>query len=323
MHVAVVTTSYPAFAGDPSGHFVEAHARKLAERDDVVVIAPDQGGRPALRRDESSRGSLTVLHLAGHGAFGWPGALSRIRSRPYRVAGAMRWAALARRALGSLSPLDRVVAHWAFPCGWPIAYDRACSLELVSHGQDVRSIVRWPAGLRRHVVRTLLERTETWTFVSSALYASLARALDPGDARRLDAVARVAPCPIEMPDVSRAIRALRADHEDVRLLVCVGRLVPSKRVDRVLDHVARECATGRRVRLVVVGDGPLRSRLERRARAAGVDALFVGQTTRDVALAWIGSAEAVLHASVAEGLSTVEREARALGVPFSVIADRP
>jgi glycosyltransferase involved in cell wall biosynthesis len=235
----------------------------------------------------------------------------------------MKWAVLARRALVSLSPLDRIVAHWAFPCGWPIAHVRAIPLELVSHGQDVRSLVRMPPPLRRHVVRALLERAEAWTFVSSSLYASLARALDLHAARRLEAIARIDACPIEIPDVARAIRPRRAAPSDARLFVCVGRLVPSKRVDCVIEHVARECAAGARARLVVVGDGPLRSRLEKRARASGIDALFVGQTTRDVALAWIGSADGVLHASESEGLSTVEREAQALGVPFSSIVARP
>jgi glycosyltransferase involved in cell wall biosynthesis len=321
MRIAVVTTSYPAFAGDPCGHFVEAHAKKMAELHDVVVIAPEHVRARPPEPDGASRSSVTVLRLPGHGAFGWPGVVSRIRSRPYRLVGAMRWAALARRALASLSPLDRVVAHWALPSGWPIAHDRGVPLELISHGQDVRSLARLPPPLRRHVVRALLRRAEVWTFVSSSLQASLALTLDRDDARRLDAITRIEPCAIEIPDVASAIQARRHAHSDARLFVCVGRLVPSKRVDRVLDHVARECASGKRARLVVVGDGPLRARLERQARASGVDAIFVGRTTREAALAWIGAADAVLHASEAEGLSTVEREAQALGVPFSLVAD--
>jgi glycosyltransferase involved in cell wall biosynthesis len=319
MRIALMTTSYPAFLGDPCGHFVETHARKLARLDEVVVIAPKQGRmRPGER--EGSPGSLTVIRLAGGGAFGWPGVLSRIRSRPYRMVGAARWAVLARRALASLAPLDRIVAHWAFPCGWPVAYDRGVPLELVSHGQDVRSLVQLPPPVRRHVVRALLRHAETWTFVSSSLHAALERMLEPEDRKRLDAVARIEPCSIEIPNVADAIRARRAARSDARLFVCVARLVPSKRVHRVVDHVARECACRDPARLVIVGDGPLRARLERQARSAGLDTVFVGRTTREVALAWIGSADAVLHASAAEGLSTVEREAQALGVPFLSVA---
>jgi glycosyltransferase involved in cell wall biosynthesis len=97
-------------------------------------------------------------------------------------------------------------------------------------------------------------------------------------------------------------------------MVCVGRLVASKRFDRAFDHVARESRAGRHASVVVVGDGPERVRLEKKARALGLEARFVGRATRDDALAWIGAADGLLHASHAEGLSTVVREAEALGV---------
>jgi glycosyltransferase involved in cell wall biosynthesis len=67
--------------------------------------------------------------------------------------------------------------------------------------------------------------------------------------------------------------------------------------------------------LVIVGDGPERGRLERLARALRVKTRFVGAVTRPEALAWVGSAHVLLHASEAEGLSTVVREAHALGTP--------
>jgi glycosyltransferase involved in cell wall biosynthesis len=319
MRLAVVTTSYPSFAGDPCGHFVETHAKELAKSHRVVVIAPEHGVHTG-DREESSDGSLTVLRLVADGAFGWPGALSRVRMRPLRLFGAIRWAILARRALATLPALDRIVAHWAFPCGWPIAHDRRVPLELVSHGQDVRALARLPPLVRRRIVGALLGRAQMWTFVSTPLHDQLARTLDGQDARRLETIARIQPSPIEIPNVADTVRALRAEHSDARLIVCVGRLVPSKRVDRVLDHVAKEYATGAHSRLVIVGDGPLRPRLERQARTAGLDVLFVGQTRRDVALAWIGAAEVVLHASCAEGASTVKREAQELGVPFFSIA---
>ena len=46
----------------------------------------------------------------------------------------------------------------------------------------------------------------------------------------------------------------------------------------------------------------------------GASVRFVGRLPRAEALAWIGVADAVITASRAEGASTVEREAEALGV---------
>jgi glycosyltransferase involved in cell wall biosynthesis len=321
LRIAILTTSYPSFPGDACGHFVETEARLFAQRSEVFVVTAahrhdDVLAEDPLSSDSSSAisGSLSVLRLAGHGAFGWPGLAPLVRARPHLLLGAGRWAFAARRALRSLAPLDRVVAHWAVPCGWPIGGDLDAPLELVSHGADVRLLTALPASIRRAVVLRLVRRTEVWRFVSRPLVDQLLATLDATSRHGLEAIARVEACPIEIPDVRAAALEKRALHPGTRLAVCVGRLVASKAVDRVIDFVAAKLTPG--TRLVVVGEGPLRASLERYARARGVDALFVGQTARPVALAWIGAADMVLHASLAEGLSTVEREARALAVPF-------
>jgi len=233
--------------------------------------------------------------------------------------GAARWALAARRALRRVRPLDRIVAHWAVPSAWPILAEFDVPLEVVSHGADVRLLLALPSQLRHIVVEHVLRRVEVWRFVSLALLRSMIAALDDRVARALEAVAQVRECPIELPDVRAAVLANRWLRGQGPLVVCVGRLVPSKRVEQVIDFVATRLSPG--TRLVVVGDGPLRTRLEARARARGVDARFVGQTTRSAALAWIGAADAVLQASLTEGLSTVEREARALHVPFLFVDD--
>ena len=116
---------------------------------------------------------------------------------------------------------------------------------------------------------------------------------------------------IEMPDVTEAVAHKRSELAGARIAVSVGRLVPSKKVERAIERVARSRDVDA---LVVVGDGPERERLERLARTLGVDARFVGTVARDEALAWIGAADQVIHASVAEGMSTVVREAEALGI---------
>jgi teichuronic acid biosynthesis glycosyltransferase TuaC len=324
LRIAILTTSYPAFPGDACGHFVETEARLLARRRDVVVVTAEHFHETPLAPDASSpviAGSLSVQRLTGYGAFGWPGVSSLVRAHPHLLFGFARWAVAARRALRSLAPLDRIVAHWSVPCGWPIASLPGVPLELVSHGADVRSILCLPGALRRAVVDRLLRRAEVWRFVSEPLMKSLSSSLEPPLARRLEAVARIEPCPIEVPDVRAAALEKRALSPGVPLAVCVGRLVTSKRVECVIDFVATKLSLG--TRLVVVGEGPLRSSLERRAVAQGVDAFFVGQTTRRTALAWIAAADVVLHASVAEGLSTVEREAQALGVPFRLVGPPP
>jgi teichuronic acid biosynthesis glycosyltransferase TuaC len=289
MRVALVTTSWPAHAGDPAGHFVRAHARELEDAGHAVeVIAPPPGG-----------------------AFGWPGAAARLRERPLRALGAVRWMAEARARVAGLRA-DLVVAHWCLPSAWPIAAASTAPLHAVSHGGDVRLLVALPQAVRHALVRATCRRAVAWDFASRPLLDDLAASLDGATRAVLGRVASVRAPPIDLPDVSAAAARRRREIGPAPLAVCVGRLVRAKRVDRVIDHVARSAPP---LTLVVVGDGPERARLEERARARGIDGRFVGAVDRADALAWIGAADLLFHASEAEGLSTVIREAEALGTP--------
>ncbi len=290
MRIAILTTSFPGFPGDPAGHFVQSEARSLEDAGhDVSVLTPAAGG-----------------------AFGWPGVAARVRARPLRAFEALGWVASARAKLARMN-VDRVVAHWALPCGWPIALGaRGAAIELVSHGGDVRLLGALPGPARRAVVRAIESRADRWRFVSEPLLGALLAGLDRETCARVERIAVVQAAPIDMPDVDGAVRLRRRAFAGRRVAVSVGRLVASKRVDRAIEYVARSRDLDA---IVIVGDGPERARLERFARTRGVDARFVGAVARPEALGWIGAADVLLHASRAEGLSTVVREAAALGTP--------
>lgn len=302
MRIAVVTSSYPAHDGDPSGHFVQAEVLDLERQGHTVtVVRPHASSREA---------SLT--------AFGWPGVASRLREKPLRIVSASAWVAGAAREVARARP-DRVIAHWALPAAWPIAsLSRNVPLEIVSHGGDVRLLRHLPSAVRVPLVRNLVRRASTWRFVSAALAAELEDALPPDLVRDLRTIQRIVPSPLWMVDVRADVRARRSEVGGRRLYVSAGRLVPSKCVHKVIDYVAGERRHEDRV-LVVLGDGPERVRLESMARAWHLDARFLGTTSRRVALGWIGAADEVVHASRAEGLSTVVREARELGVPVTLL----
>ncbi len=297
MRIAVVTTSYPTFEGDPSGHFVKNEVLELErEGHDVTIITPRAGG-----------------------AFGWPGAAARISEKPHRAFEAAGWLAKATLAVRRANP-ERLIAHWCVPCAWPIARSlpASCSLDIVSHGGDVRLLRRLPSPMRTSIVRRLLARATGWRFVSRSLLEELEGVLDPDDAKDLRALVEIAPSPLGMLDVRAEVAARREELGDRRLYVCAGRLIPSKRVDKVIDYVASERTDAPRV-LVVLGDGPQRTHLERLARAWQLDVRFLGTKSRRETLGWIGAADEVVHASKAEGLSTVIREAEELGVPVTIL----
>jgi glycosyltransferase involved in cell wall biosynthesis len=175
----------------------------------------------------------------------------------------------------------------------------------------VRLIAAMPAALRARVVRLIAERAESWRFVAAHLVESVSSAVPVEVRRAVERVARVEASAVEIS----APTAAQVDEKRARIgepfAVCVGRLVTTKRVDAAIAWAAQRQAT-----LVVVGDGPERSRLERTARGSASRVVFVGNVDRPEALAWIAASQLVVSASTAEGLSTVKREAAALAARF-------
>lgn len=95
--------------------------------------------------------------------------------------------------------------------------------------------------------------------------------------------------------------------------VTVGRLVPWKRVDRILEAIAQI----RNMGLVIVGDGPERERLERMAWELGLNdrVYFAGSRSKSETLSLMAACDLFVLNSTYEGLPHVVLEAMSLGLP--------
>jgi glycosyltransferase involved in cell wall biosynthesis len=316
MRIAVVTTSFPRSADDPSGHFVRSSALALAAQGhEVHVVAP--GGSPFAPRE--AQGPLMVHRAGGGSLFAWPGALARAEEAPWRLLASGVFAAGVLARLGAIAaagPIDRAVAHWIVPCAFPLAFaGTRAPLHAVAHGADVRLLLRAPREARERVLGALLDRETRFTFAATALLQALERSLGPRLADALARGAHVEPPAIDVPDVGARAAGQRASlglGDGERVVVTACRLIPSKRVALAIAAVR---AAGGGLRLVVVGDGPERAALADEARALGAAVTFTGTLPRREALAWVAAADVLLHPSAVEAAPTVIREARALGVP--------
>jgi len=303
--IAIVTTSYPRSPGDAAGHFVESEARELARAGhDVIVFAP------AMRDGHEHRAGVSIQWLADGGAFGFPGALARLRQNPLRAVGATSFALGAVRALENAHPFARVQAHFLLPCGWPVATSAqpGARLELVGHGSDVRLFCRLPKRLRKYIANRWLARGASLRVTSEEL-AALVRAKTP----ELAPCITIAPSPIEVcevPNRSSARQQLGLP-AGLKIAVLVARLVPGKRVAEALQELTPLAE----LTLIVVGAGPELASL----RARFPEVHFAGQVPRSRALAYIAAADVLVSASEQEGAPTVIREARALGVPVVAV----
>lgn len=110
---------------------------------------------------------------------------------------------------------------------------------------------------------------------------------------------------------SKDLRAQWGASADAPVLLCVGRLAAEKNLDVLLDAWRSVKERTPAVRLVLVGDGPLRAELTQRCP----DAIFAGQRTGEDLARHYASADLFVFPSLSETWGNVVTEAMASGLP--------
>ncbi len=172
------------------------------------------------------------------------------------------------------------------------------------HGHVLRdyfpALLGW---LLARVERRLAARTDELVAVSASCADELA-AVGVAPRRRFTVVAPAVP---PLPIVARAEARARLDiAPDAVRVACVARLVPIKRVERFVAAVRSLPGVGGDV----IGDGPLRARLQ--AAAVGADVRFLGAIPDAGSL--LAAYDAVALSGRREGLPLVAVEAARAGV---------
>jgi alpha-1,6-mannosyltransferase len=139
--------------------------------------------------------------------------------------------------------------------------------------------------------------------------------LDAGCTRWLPRMAG----PPRSSSVTPRLLHLSAPHDPDSMvqLAMVSRLSREKCPDRAIDAVRLLCDSGIRVRLTVIGDGPLRECLQR--RSADLPVTFLGYVAdRNLVAATLAHADIALCPSPAETFGLAVLEALACGTPVVV-----
>ncbi len=297
-----------------AGAFVERLAVALRHRGhDVRIVAPSDEGkggwaeRYGIPVTSVRYGPATWETLAYRGTM-----VTAVRS----PRGALALTFLLRaqaRAIGDLSragPMDIVHAHWWIPGGISAWLARAPSPYVVTlHGTDVAILER--SALARFIARRVLRGAAAITAVSRYLAERAARVAG------LEARAIVVqPMPADVGKFTRLSRGGGG-------VVTVGRLSEQKRIGLILEALAQLRRGGRALPLTIVGDGPERPVLERRAEELGIAAStrFLGRVAPEEIPGAIGDADVFAFPARGEGFGLAAAEALMLGVPVVAARD--
>jgi glycosyltransferase involved in cell wall biosynthesis len=300
VRIGVVTTSYPRFAGDPSGGFVAEQVAWLEGRGhEVEVVAAGQPGAAEARIARVDGGAL----FYGGGA---PEALQGARA--WAAAG-MFTAKMAREVARRGRRWDAAVCHWLVPAAVVarLVLPRRIPLLAVAHSGDVHLLRR--VGALGPVAGLLARSGVRLSFVSQELEGMFLAAAPRLCRAGLAARSQVCPMGVE---VAR-LRAARVAVEGSPTVAFVGRLVPVKGA-KVLLEAARRWQCG--ARLVIAGEGPEEAALR---REAGGEVEVVGPVHGAERDRLLGRSQIVAVPSVTveggrtEGMPVVALEAMAAG----------
>jgi glycosyltransferase involved in cell wall biosynthesis len=214
----------------------------------------------------------------------------------------LRLAAEVARAARRFRP-DVVYAHFLVPTGLSAALATRAPLVVTAHGRDVRNIGAYP-GIRA-ATRLVVRRASAVIAVSEYLRREL-------ELKIPEAVGKthVVNSGVDLDLWTRPVPGT-GHGRNGPVFVCVGSLTERKNVVRLVDAFS-EFGRGR---LVFVGDGPLRQKLEGRP---GVE--VVGRVPHDEVPRYVAAADVLCQPSLVEPFGQALLEAMAMG--RSVVATK-
>ena len=286
----------------------------LARRHDIQVVSPLAWLRPIRRPKSDGSDSLRGLTIA-RPAFCYPPRVLRA-THAWCMWQSIR--AEVARIVAGFQP-DAILSYWTYP-------DTAVALEVarlarvtcvaIVGGSDVLAIdpaAPRPAGRR---VQRVLRDADGIAAVSESIKD---RIIALGiDADKVDVLPAAVDNSIFFPASKECARRHLMLPADGHVLLWVGRMVAVKRVDVIVDAIARLVPRFPNIRLCLVGDGPLLRGLEQRVAAAGLSnhAVFTGRVAHRDLPDYYRAADVTLLPSEWEGMPNTLLESHACGTPF-------
>lgn len=322
----VTTTTLPRYEDDSEPRFVLDLTRNMQDRFETTVLTPSFPGArmremicgvDIIRYRYAPRQSWEQLAYPG-------GIMSRLRAEPAHwllVPGLILGQALALRRMLRARRFDIIHAHWTLPQGLLAAtlpHRLQVPFVTTAHGGDVYSLGRH---ILTPLLRFVLKRAAAVTVVSEELQLVLSQ-MESTVKNKIHQI----PMGVDFHHFS-SVAASAARPDDMSqsgpVIISVGRLSEKKGIHVLIDALGLNLPELASTRLVIIGDGPLRSELCERAHARGLSdrVHFLGARGHDCLPAYLAAADVFVLPCIEardgdkDGLPVALMEAAACGTP--------
>jgi len=316
---------YPSPVNPTGGIFVHEQVKALRDRGhDVRVVSPKGWVPPGLSRwasyrDVKPRAEIDGVQVYYPRKLTLPGARLGHRNADAFLMGVRKTV----REIHREWPIDVIHAHMVVPDGWAAArvgHGLGVPAVGTAHRADVLDIPAMGAASRMRVAEAI-ENLDAVVTVSHAIGQAADAIARPR--RAITVVPNGADATVFMPRDARVARERLGLDPDAPTISYVGKLVPRKGVDDLIEAMG---ILARRPEgapaLVMAGIGEMRGPAEARARELGIEGriTWLGKVPHDD-VGWVMSAgDVFVLPSLSEGLPTVVCEAMACGLPVVATA---
>jgi glycosyltransferase involved in cell wall biosynthesis len=258
---------------------------------DVTILTLDRFGEPAYALDPAVQLKRATLEQR------WPAPLRKVAQKLWRIGGL-------RRAIREARP-DVVISFMDRPNVLALLATRGLKAPVVISEWINPSLYRigpvW-SGLRR----LLYPRAHALVCQTSTTLECFTR--------KIDVAGYAIPSFVNLP-FAAGVNSKPARNGSGRLIIGMGRLVPQKGFDLLLDAFARVAGRHPEWSVKILGDGPQRDQIERQAASLGLKerVRFAG-AVRDP-FAELRAADLFVFSSRFEGFGLALLEAMACGLP--------
>lgn len=303
---------YPRAYEPTRGTFCYATCKALAQRRQVRVVSP-RAWMECLRRPQPlDPRFVREVGPTEYPCYIYPPGVMRASY------GRWMWHSVRRsllRVAAEFRP-QAILSQWADPDGTTaVRLGRRLGIPagVIVGGSDVLLLVRDPR--RREVVARTLRSAQAVFAVSQDLREkTIALGVDPD---RVHVVYRGVDEAFVPGPRAEARRRLGLA-EDGEVVLWVGKMVPVKGLEVLLDAFAGLVRARPQASLVLVGDGPRRGAVEQQIRALGLQdrVRLVGLVESERLPDWYRAADVTALSSHSEGIPNVLRESLACGTPY-------
>ena len=212
-----------------------------------------------------------------------------------------------------LSSFDLIHAHGMFtpPAGLIaqiLSEKYSKPYVLTVHGDDVNILME----KRKKVYLGVFESAQAVIFVSNALLEK-ARSFGYSAKNAVVIPNGYDPQIFRSLDKDQVRRQLGIYAEGYKYVGFVGDLIERKRADKLVEIFELVRKGNPKVKFIVVGDGHLRGKMERRAKQKGLDILFTGRLDQSEVAKYMNAMDVMVLPSREEGFGVVVIEAEACG----------